>query len=99
MLMRVCAKGKKRMKIKTGFLLHSMGEEHVVVPVDDRTKEFCGMIRLNKTGAFLWEQLQQETTKEALTEALLAMYEVTKEQAERSVDSFTEQLQKAGVVE
>ncbi len=87
------------MKVKSGFLLHTMGEEHVVVPVDNRTKEFRGMVRLNGTGAFLWEQLKEDTTKEAVVDKLIANYEVSKEQAEKAVEKFTETLMNAGLLE
>ena len=45
-----------KIKIKEGFLLRKVAGDHVVVPVGEAGKVFHGMIRLNDTGAFLWEQ-------------------------------------------
>ncbi len=87
------------MKIKSGFVLHSMGNEHVVVAVEERSKEFRGMIRLNATGAFLWEKLQTECSAHSLAEALMAKYEIAEELAQKAVASFLEQLSAANVIE
>ena len=48
------------MKIKEGFVLHSVGDENVVVAIGKMTKKFRGMIRLNSTGAFIFRQLEKE---------------------------------------
>ncbi len=87
------------MKIKSGFVCHSIGNEHVVVAIEERTTEFCGMIRLNATGAFLWEQLQKESTEEALINALMTEYGITAELAKEAVISFVKTLSDAGVME
>ncbi len=87
------------MKLKTGFILHQVGEEYIVVAVEERTKEFCGMIKLNRTAAFLWEQMKEEFTKEDLTNALLEKYDVSKEKAKCEVDSFLDMLLQAKVIE
>ncbi len=87
------------MKIKSGFVLHSMGSEHVVVAVEERTKEFRGMIRLNGTGAFLWEKMQSDCTAESLAQSLVAQYSITAALAEEAVRSFIEQLSDAHILE
>ena len=60
------------MKIKKGFILRKMGDQHLVVAVGEAAKKFKGMMRLNETSAFLWEQLQEEKTRDELVSALLA---------------------------
>ncbi len=87
------------MKIKSGFILHVVGGEHVVVPVGERTKDFKGMIRLNGSGAFLWELMQKEFTRESVLAALLAQYEVTEEVASETLDQFIGTLRDAGLLE
>lgn len=59
-----------KIKIKEGFLLRKVAGDHVVVPVGEAGKVFHGMIRLNDTGAFLWEQCRKETTKEQVLQAM-----------------------------
>ncbi len=80
------------MKIKTGFILYSMGEDHVVVAIEERSKEFNGMIRLNDTGVFLWKQMQEEFTIEGLVAALMKEYNISEETAKEGVTLFMESL-------
>ncbi len=87
------------MKIKSGFILHAVGGEQVVVPVGARTRDFKGMIRLNETGAFLWQQMSSEFTRESATAALLAEYDVTEEVAVASVDKFIGILREGNLLE
>lgn len=87
------------MKLKTGFVLHSVGNEHIVVAVNERTKDFRGMVRLNNSGAYLWSKMQSEFTKETLVSALLDKYEVTQETAAQTVDTFLDDLNRGGLLE
>ncbi len=79
------------MKIKEGFILREVAGQIVVLPTGDQL-DLNMMITLNDTGRFLWEHLQQETTKEELVAALLAEYEVDEELAAKSVDAFVQKL-------
>ncbi len=87
------------MKIKSGFVLHSIGNEHVVVAVEERTKDFRGMIRLNDTGAFLWKQMEKDCTEQSLTDALIKEYGITAELAKEAVASFLSQFSEVDVFE
>lgn len=79
------------MKIKEGFLLQDVAGNTVVLPTEG---DLDTMITLNGTGKFLWEKLEQETTREALIEVLLASYEVDAETAAICVDNFVAELKK-----
>lgn len=83
------------MKIKDGFLLRQIGGENVVLPTASELN-LNGMITLNDTGCFLWQQLQQQTDRESLVNALLGEYDVDRQTAEASVDAFVEKLEKHG---
>ena len=82
------------MKLKSGFVLKSIGENHIVVPVGAQTVDFRCMITLNATGAFLWNLLETEQTEQTLVAALLEAYDVTQERAKEDVAVFLEKLQK-----
>lgn len=79
------------MKIKEGFLLRTIAGQHVVVPTGQHL-DLSLMITLNETGAFLWEKLQVETTKNALVDALLSEYNVNKKTALNDVMTFIHKL-------
>lgn len=86
------------MKASEGFIYKKMRGMGVIVPVGEESKDFKGMVTLNETGSFLWEQLQKDTDRESLVEALLAEYETDRETAARDVDAFLIKLREAGLL-
>ena len=86
------------MKIKDGFMLRKVGGQYVVVALGEASRSFNGIIRLNDTGKFLWEQLSADSTEEQLCAALLAEYDVAEQQAQSDVSDFTETLKKAALL-
>ena len=62
------------LKVKEGFLLNPLGGEYVVVSVGEAAEAFNGMIRLNETGAFFWQELTAGTTEDALVRKMCARY-------------------------
>lgn len=87
------------MKLKEGFVLKTVGDNHIVVPVGAQTVDFRSMITLNETGMFLWKQLQADVTAEELEAALLAEYDVTAEIANRDIAAFVAKLQENSLLE
>ena len=79
------------MKLKNGFILRNVAGQFVVLPTGD-TLDLNMMITLNETGAFLWEQLQNETNEAALVQALLSEYDVDEATAAKSVAAFVKKL-------
>lgn len=77
------------MKIKDGFVMQDVAGRTVVLPTDG---DMNLMITLNGTGKFLWEHLSQETTSQALVDALLAEYDVDAQTAALCVDQFVAKL-------
>lgn len=87
------------MRIKKDFLLRPVADTYVVVPVGKAIVDFDGMITLNKTGAMLWQLLEQGTTLEALADVLTAEYDISKETAMRDVLEFVATLDKVQCIE
>ena len=87
------------MRIKEGFMTRKVAGEYVVVPVGDAGREFHGMIQLNDTGAFLWEQCCEETDKEQIVQAVTAKYEIDEMTARRDVERFFDKLENAEILE
>ena len=79
------------MKLKEGFLLRQVAGQTVVLPTGDDL-DLNMMITLNGTGAFLWEHLNEETTEDALVQALLGEYDVDEATARTAVVSFVQKL-------
>lgn len=83
------------MKIKDGYLLREVAGTHIVVPIGAGAMDFSGVISLNEVGAFIWNQLESETTKDKVLEALLSEYNVDRETALADIDEFIEKLKGA----
>ncbi len=86
------------MRVKNGFLLRHVGEEIVVVATGDASRGFNGIIRLNETGEFLWQQMEQDTDEERLLEALRGEYDIDEASARRDIAAFIEKLKGADLL-
>ena len=81
------------MQINKDFTIQKVGAQYVAVPVGETSKTFHGMVRLNETGAFLWNALaERDMTEGELVDALLSEYDVAREIAERDVHTVVELL-------
>lgn len=87
------------MKIKNDFVLRKVADSYVVVPVSSLTLDFNGIINLNETGAFLFEQLQSGIEKDELISKMLEEYDVSKEKAITDIEDFINKLKDADVFE
>ena len=83
------------MKLKDGFILRTVAGQTVVLPTGDEL-DLNMMITLNDTGAFLWEQLQEETDEDKLVAALLGEYDVDEATARNAVKTFVAKLNENG---
>lgn len=87
------------MQIKSDFTIQKVGNSYVAVAVGETSKTFHAMIKLNETGAFLWNQLaEKDLTEEELTNALLAEYDVDRETAEQDVHAMVEKFAENGIL-
>ena len=87
------------MKIKKGFIVRQIAGQNVAIAIGEMSKKFHGMIKLNDTGLFIWDLLQNDTTEEAIVDAVTAEYEVDVETAAADVRRILGALKDAGIVE
>lgn len=87
------------MKLKEGFILHNVGNEHMMVATGDAGKSFNGLVRNNATANFILEQLMKETTEEQIVDAMMAKYDASREQIETDVQKVLEQLYAIGAID
>ena len=78
------------MRVKAGYIIKKLGAGYVVVTVGQASKDFNGLIRLNASGAFLWESIREGAdTREKLIRAMLEKYEdLDRETAEKDLAEF-----------
>lgn len=86
------------MKLNPEFIVQSMGEDSILVPVGAAGEKFHGLVRLNETAAFIVSQLGQDTTPAAIADAMLAEYEVDRPTAETNIAQILDQLRSVGAL-
>lgn len=87
------------MKISKDFTIQKVGSSFVAVPVGETSKNFHGMVRLNETGAFLWNKLvEADQTEDSLVAALLEEYEVEETVARKDVQTLIRSLQEGKIL-
>lgn len=87
------------MKIKEGFMLRNVADNYIVVPVGKASLEFKGLINLNGVGAFIWECLEKETTREEVIDKVIKEYNIDNELATRDVNNFINKLVEAKLLD
>ena len=86
------------MRRKQGFIVDEIAGENVAVPVGEMSKSFHGMIKLNGTALFIWEQLENDVTEEQITDAIVAAYDVDRSLAAADVARIVGVLKNAVIV-
>ncbi len=72
------------MRIKEGYVLKKLGTGFVVVTIGEASKNFNGFIRLNSTGAFIWQRIEAgDDTREKLIASMKSYYTDMDEQTAR----------------
>ena len=87
------------MRIKDGFVLEEVAQSYIAVAVSGEAKGFGGVVRLNSTGAFLWNLMKDnDMSREQLLEKLLEAYDVSRERALEDIIKFENILRDGGLV-
>ncbi len=84
------------MKLSETFILHSDGEETVLVSTGD--SEFSGIVKLNESAASIVGLLKENTDEEQIIQKMLEKYDSPREPIERDVKNVVSQLRGIGAV-
>jgi hypothetical protein len=87
------------MKLKKNFVLRQLAGAYMVLPLGQETVSFGGMLKLNESGALLWNALKNGEDLDGLVKALTAEYAVSEAQAREDVKEFLDKLAHAGCLE
>ncbi len=86
------------MKIKDCFVLRQIAGINTVISTSKKTS-FEGMITLNDTGVFMWEQLTKGVTLDELVDAMVKEYDIDKAMALSDAEAFIKKLETIDVFE
>lgn len=87
------------MKVKKDYLRRNVAGSNIVVPVGEGSLDFSGVITLNEVGAFLWENLKEDTDLDSLVKTLCSEYDVDEATAKADVTEFLNKLKGADLLE
>ena len=87
------------MKIKSGYLLRTIADTHIVVPIAERVIEFKGMMVLNDVSAKMWEFMQEDKTFDEVVEHILSIFDIDEATARDDIAVMLEQMEASGVLE
>lgn len=87
------------MKLKDGFMLHTVNGEHMAVATGKAAAAFHGLVRNNETANFIYQRLLKNTTVEEIAHALCEEYDVSFDKALADVKALVEKLDAAGMLD
>ncbi len=88
------------MKLKYDFVTNEVADKIVAVAVGDDMTKFNGFIKMNDTGAYIFNMLKNDVTEDQIVAAMLNDYKgATEEEVRTTVRDFIAELVKAEVAE
>ncbi|MBQ9080126.1 MAG: PqqD family protein [Clostridia bacterium] len=84
------------MKLKSGFITREMADEQIMV---SSTGDFSGLIRSNKTAAFIVNCLRTDTTEEEIIKKMLEKYDASEDVIKEDVEKILDTLRGVGALD
>lgn len=79
--------------------MRDVAGQAVAIATGEASKSFHGMVKLNDTGAVIWNGIEKGLDEAEIAEQLTASYDVEVGQALKDVESFIARMRDAGLVE
>ena len=86
------------MKASNQFILRTIADDHLLIPVGEAALSVKGLIALSESGVILYNKLKNGCTRADLVAALMAEYEVSEEIASQDTDAFLNQMRQLGML-
>ena len=84
------------MRLNPNFITQEIDDSLFLVPIGN--EEFKGIVKNNKTAAFIINQLKEETTREAIITAICETYDAPEETLAKDVDTVINKLGEIGAL-
>ena len=84
------------MKLKKEFITHNTGKEQLMISAGGN---FNGMVRSNSTAAAIIDLLKTDTTRDAIIDAMLAVYDVDRDVLSADVDRVLATLREISAID
>ena len=80
------------------IVCRNIAEETILVPIRGNLADMQYIFTLNSVGAFIWEQLDGKKELVEILEILLDCFDTTREQAEKDILEFIDQVEEKGLI-
>ena len=90
-------KERVTMKLKSEFITQNVEDTQFLVPVG--SDAFSGVVRSNRTAAFIVDCLKNETTKDEIVDAMCQRYSVAREVVDQDVERILDFLRKIDAID
>ena len=88
------------MKLRYNFVTNKVADKIVAVAVGGDLEKFNGFIKMNNTGAYIFNMLKSDVTEEEIVAAMKKDYEdAAEEEIRETVSEFVGKLKEADVLE
>lgn len=88
------------MRIKPGFGLYQVGDEYIIMQDGSSNIDFSQIINLNKTSAFLWQEMERHNfDAHSLAHAMADRYDVEPDRALHDAQQFILSMLHEGLIE
>ncbi|MEE1315123.1 MAG: PqqD family protein [Faecalimonas sp.] len=87
------------MRIKEGFVMHQIGGEYMAVATGKVAEEFTGFVRNNETADYIFSLLKEDTTEEAIIDAMCEKYDGDYMQIAEDVKNLISEMRAAGFLD
>ena len=86
------------MKASNQFILRTIADEHLLIPVGESAISVKGLIALSASGVLLYKKLMDGCTREDLITVLTSEYEVSEDEAAQDTDAFLNQMRQLNML-
>lgn len=85
------------MPINKNFILKTVGEENMIIPLVGNTVDMSKVFNINETGAWIFKKFSLNLSVEDVAKELSSEYDISYEEALEDVLSFSLELKKLGI--
>ena len=86
------------MKTHPDFILRQIAGENILVPCGESTLCLNGLINMNSTALFIWQNINDAKKLDELTARVVNSFEVDEETARRDVNGLVAEMIQCGMV-
>lgn len=84
------------MRFKKNSIIKKIDDQFFIIPLSEHQVDMNVVLKTNKVGAFIYEQLEKDADEETILAAILAKYQVSEEVARRDLAAFLKKLAEKG---